>query len=427
MGRVLIWKQTAPGCEYDIFTPTDYNALYEHVQSNWGGICKNWGNRLWFQGIYSALDTGENTYDFITDQIDIDQINSDYDLIVLPMANIFYHGFLESMRYLTSVFEKIKIPIYVVVCGVQADSYDMLDDVIASIGEDSARFIRAIYQTGGEFALRGYFTKEFFERLGFHSAVVTGCPSLYQMGPDFSVDTNKVDTRMLKPVFNGHIPPLATLMQCWPDSIFIDQDEFFKPLFQPNYAKVRTLEFRLDFLDQYGIVAAEMLAEGRIRMIADMNDWWNYLRNEGFNYAFGSRIHGTIMALLSGIPATIVVGDSRTREMAEYFDIPMIMSPRTYCFGKKDLLEAYEEMDYTAFNQKFRQRFDNYERFLVEHGIVSSVNSNNRFFAQKGNIPVEFVQQLNQKNLEALHTDLKKYSRYLFAINQMRRIKRRIF
>lgn len=427
MSRVLIWKQTAPGCEYDIFTPTDYDALYDHVQSSWGGVCKNWGNRVWFQGIYSALDTGENEYDFITDQIDIDRINSTYDLIVLPMANIFYQGFLEPMRYLTSVFEKIRIPVYVVVCGVQADSYDSLNEIIAAIGGDSARFIRAIYHTGGEFALRGYFTKEFFERLGFSSAVVTGCPSLYQMGPDFTVETRKMDARLLKPVFNGHIPPMAALMQSYPESVFLDQDEFFRPLLQPDYLKEHTLRFRLDFLNQFGMEAAQMLAQGRIRMIADTNDWWNYLRDAGFSYAFGSRIHGTIMALLSGVPATIVTYDSRTREMAEYFDVPMLQTDRSHCFRKEELLEAYARMDYTVFNRKFRQRFETYERFLTEHGIVSAVNTDNKFFVQGGSRAFEVAQQRNQADMEVFYAELRKHDRCLSAMNQIRRIMKRVF
>lgn len=427
MSRVLIWKQTAPGCEYDIFTPTDYDALYDHVQSSWGGVCKNWGNRVWFQGIYSALDTGENEYDFITDQIDIDRINSTYDLIVLPMANIFYQGFLEPMRYLTSVFEKIRIPVYVVVCGVQADSYDSLNEIIAAIGGDSARFIRAIYQTGGEFALRGYFTKEFFERLGFSSAVVTGCPSLYQMGPDFTVETRKMDARLLKPVFNGHIPPMAALMQSYPESVFLDQDEFFRPLLQPDYLKEPTLRFRLDFLNQFGMEAAQMLAQGRILMIADTNDWWNYLRDAGANYAFGSRIHGTIMALLSGVPATIVTYDSRTREMAEYFDIPRLQADRSHCFRKEELLEAYAGMDYAVFNRKFRQRFETYERFLTGHGIVSTVNTDNKFFVPGGSRAFEVAQQRNQADMEVFYAELRKHGRRLSAMNQIRRITKRVF
>ncbi len=381
MSRILIWKKTAPGDEYDIFNSTDYSELYEHVKTDWGGVCKNWGNRLWFQGIYSALDTGENEYEFITDSIDIEYINSSYDKIVLPMANIFYHGFLDSIKELATIFEKIKIPTYVVVCGVQADSYDALNEVISSIGKESARFIRAIYNTGGEFALRGYFTKEFFDRLGFHSAVVTGCPSLYQLGSDFSVNDTKKSK--LWPVFNGHLKPYEKLLNMFPKSTFIDQDEFFFPLFQNDYVDERDMKFLYEFVNNYGMNAASLLSEGRIVVAADMNDWSNYIKKNDFNFAFGSRIHGTIMALLSGIPATIVVNDSRTREMAEFFHIPYIKRNPSHVFNEKEFMDIYSEMDYSDFNHAFAKNFSIYENFLKDNGIVSHVNVNNRFFFEK--------------------------------------------
>lgn len=190
MSRVLIWKNVSEGNEYDIFGSINYNNLYEYIQKIGG--CPNQGNKLWFQGLFSTINTGENEYVFLEKTIEIEKINSCYDFVLLPMANIFNKDFLHWMKLLTLTMEKIKIPVYVVVCGVQADNYDMLDDIIKSIGEESTRFIRAVYNTGGEFALRGYFTKEFFDRLGFKSAVVTGGPSLFQLGSNFRVDDKKV-------------------------------------------------------------------------------------------------------------------------------------------------------------------------------------------------------------------------------------------
>ena len=425
MSRVLIWKRVFPGSEYDIFNPTDYDHLWEHVQSEWGGIRQNWGNKLWFQGIYSAIDTGENEYGFIGRTIDEEQINNEYDFIVLPMANIFYKDFLSMMQELTLHLEKIRIPVFVIVCGVQADSYDDLDDLILAIGEDSKRFIRAVYKTGGEFALRGFFTKEFFDRLGFHSAVVTGCPSIYQLGPDFTMEYTKVDESRLKPVFNGHGQSFAELMNAFPSSVFIDQDEYFEPLFNPEYLSQPSLKFKLNFINSYGIESAKFLAKGRICTFADMNDWWNFLQNQKFNYSFGSRIHGTIMAILSGVPATIIAHDSRTREMAEFFDIPMLTSSPRH-LTSRFLLDAYEKMDYSAFNANFAQRFATYEHFLTSHGIVSHANVNNHFFTRVADISFGSIYHSNKSDFESLSSNLSENQAYLLAANNLRKIIRRI-
>lgn len=382
MSQVLIWKKVFPGSDYDIFNRTDYHGLYEHIQTKWGGVCPNWGNRLWLQGIFSALDTGENDYHFLTGKETVDEINSIYDFIILPMANIFYRGYVEAMQGLTAIFERIKIPIYVIACGVQADSYDCLESVISEIGEASSNFIRSIYNTGGEFALRGFFTKEFFSRLGFHDAVVTGCPSLYQLGLNFRVSMDKQSATEPKPVFNGRVAPLVQVLKAYPESVFIDQCDYYQCLYQPDYLTHTGLRFMKNFVDRFDQYSATLLSQNRIVMIADMNEWSYYLKKNGFNYSFGSRIHGTIMAILSGIPSTILCCDSRTREMAEFFDIPNYVTNYGHKISVDELRKLYEQNDYARFNQTFSDKFQNFEKFLTGRGIVSHVNTENRFFTE---------------------------------------------
>lgn len=425
MSRVLIWNRLRPGSELDIFHATDYAKLYDHVMTDWKGICQNWGNRLWFQGIYSALDTGENTYDFLPDTIDYEKINSEYDLIILSMANVFNPEYAWGMHNYAEMFSHIRIPVYVIACGVQADSYDALDDVIHGVREDASQFIRSVYRTGGEFALRGYFTKEFFDRLGFHSAVVTGCPSLYQMGPDFRVNIASVQQDGLRPVFNGRVKKFAELMDAFPVSAFIDQDECLAPLFNRAYLSNPDFRFQLRFMHNYGICTARHLAENRIRMFADMNEWRRFLQSNNFNYAFGSRIHGTIMSLLSGLPATIVVGDSRTREMAEFFDIPNYSVPKNHTLTEQDVREQYQRMDYSEFNQNFAVHFRYYEKFLTDRNIVSHVNCNNHFFTGESRNP-EVSGGFNQAGFSDFADSLKRNERLLQMALYLHRIRERI-
>ena len=55
-------------------------------------------------------------------------------------------------------------------------------------------------------------------------------------------------------------------------------------------------------------------------MFLDPWTWMDYLA--GFDFAFGTRIHGTITALVSGTPGYLFAHDSRTLELARYFDDP---------------------------------------------------------------------------------------------------------
>lgn len=427
MSHVLIWRHMLQGSELDIFHSTDYSALYNRVTNKWYGQVQNWGNRLWFQGVYSAIETADNTFDFLPSVINYDEINATYDFVILSCANIFNIEYSKGLREYAQHFEKIKIPVFVIACGVQADSYDSLNDVIAAIGEDSKRFIRAIYNTGGEFALRGYFTKGFFDRLGFRSAVVTGCPSLFQLGPNFQVSNAKIEVSNLHPVFNGRISLVSELMTEYADSVFMDQDQFFYPLFQPNYLNNMSVINQMRFNEMFGKEAARYLAEGRIVQIADMNDWWNYLQDKDFNFSFGSRIHGTIMSLLSGVPATIVTQDSRTREMAEFFDIPRVSISRNESVSKQRLHDIYTQADYSTFNASFKKKFENYENFLVSHGIVSKVNTHNRFFIRDTDSCNYYVNQDREKEFAELYAKMKRNQLLLTGLHTLHKIKGKLF
>ena len=381
MSHVLIWKNIAPGSEYDIFRQVDCQEQYKHILKN---STFNVGNRLWFQGIMSAVDTEENTYSFLSSEMSPDYINHSFDFIILPMANIFNAKFTHYLTQFCSILSKIHIPIYVIACGAQADKPEDLDLLIQQIGDLSKRFISTIYDSGGEFALRGHFTKSFFDQLGFSSAVVTGCPSMYQFGPNFTVNNSKTDPANLRPVFNGEISMLSSLFKHYPNSAFMDQDNMFRCLYQEKNMHP-TLRDSLSFFCLYDICTSDLLAQDRIKLIPDMFNWRTYLIKEGFNYSFGSRIHGNIMAILSGIPATVIAIDTRTLEMAEFFKIPYIKYQKGHTYSSDELQDLYLKADFNEFNKSYSENYSRYASFLQSHGIVSKINTHNRFFLEEKN------------------------------------------
>lgn len=381
MRKILIWRKVIEGDGVDIFFSTDYKDLTNRLKTLYSGSCPNWGNKLWFQGLYTEVSSPENDIRFRTTET-ADEINSNYDLIIYPMANFFGEEYVSGMESLAKEFLHIKIPVYIIACGVQAKSYDMLDSLIEKIGTPASKFIEAIYRTGGEFALRGNFTKEFFSRLGFPSAVATGCPSLFQMGESFTVNNKKVAESALKPIVNGSLRNFEKIMKSVPQSIYMDQDCYCNCLYQPNYLDNFSLRSQILFAYNYSPYQAELLGAGRIKMIADMNDWYHYIKDEGFNYSLGNRIHGNIMTILTGSPATVIALDTRTLEMAEFFDIPHISFDPKKQYDKNDLLHLYHNADFTKFNQRYRDRYKKFQDFLVDHKIVSKVNAENKFFAK---------------------------------------------
>lgn len=375
MSKILIHLIVEPNSEYDIFGQTDYNQMAKTFREK-GINCPNLGNRLWLQGLISEISCPQNELTYFSEAMTKEYINENFDMIIAPMANIFHAAFENILLRLAGRFEGIRIPVYVIACGVQADSYSEMDDLCKTIKEPATAFMRSVYETGGEFALRGYFSKEFFDRMGFPSAAVTGCPSLYQLGRDLQVPQEKREEATFRPLLNGNLQRYQQLAKRYATAEFFDQERFFHILHDPAHSVDISQLVRT-----WGYETTKWLLEDRVHLIPSMNDWRNYLQESGFDFSFGSRIHGSIMPILAGIPALIDAGDSRTREMAEFFEIPML--GKQVSESAKSLYEMYLQTDYNTFNQNFAAKFDAYERFLVQHGIVTAINQENTFFCEQ--------------------------------------------
>lgn len=410
MRNILVHMLIDPHSEYDIFNKTNYVEMSDTFRRK-KTSCPNLGNRLWFQGLVSEISGDENKITYFREDMSKDYINETFDLIVAPMANVFHVAFSGLLQHLAERFRGIRIPVYVIACGVQADSYAGLGDLCSAISPSAREFMKSVYDTGGEFALRGYFTKEFFDRMGFSSAVVTGCPSLYQLGRNLRISEEKVSYEEFRPLINGDANDYLPLAKPFPDAEFFDQERFFHILHDPCY--VRSLR---DLVHQYGYETTRWLLSGKVKMIPNMNDWWNYLQNSGFHFSYGSRIHGSIMPILAGIPAAMDPQDARTQEMAEFFEIPIV--------GRKSrsLYDIYLEADYSAFNKNFAKKFNAYEHFLVSHGIVDQCNQHNAFF----HCDEVAVAAGNSHRLEKMNRDFQHHRLFIKGYDGMLRLKRRI-
>jgi hypothetical protein len=342
----------------------------------------NLGNKVFWHALMQYLTKEEIHYDLKPKDMTIDEINHNYDKILVIQANIFGRHVMNRLEGWAITYSKIKIPIYMIGIGAQALNYHDLHALCSDIKRPATRLIKTVYDTGGEFALRGYFTKELFDRLGFKSAVVTGCPSFYQMGRNLQISNNKVKRKDFKPLINGYTGFLrdtktTRFFQTYNNSLYMDQDQFFEILYDSEFEKHHSLNKKniKQLIRKYSFTGIDLLCSGRIKLFWDIPTWFKFLREGGFNFSFGQRIHGNIAAMLNGIPAVVHCFDSRTRELAEFFDIPMIHS----LSKKKDLYDLYLDADYTNFNKTFQAKFDNFENFLVKHGISSNIDDASAF------------------------------------------------
>ena len=396
------------------FRKTDYATIYDRVNREFSGRFPNVGNKVWLQGILSEISGPDCHYEYGYDELSEEYINETYDCVLLPLANCFYAGWISHLIKRAAHIRKLRIPVYVIACGVQAQSYDELDDLVESVREPAIEFIRAVYDTGGQFALRGYFTAEFFERLGFKDAVVTGCPSLYQMGRSLSISNEKVPKAEFVASINGTFR-LPTFDRDIKHANFVCQDVCAKYLYDPHYFETNpfTLRRMLKHVKRGEYALVRALANNQIHLLADTQQWMSYYVQNHISFSFGSRIHGTVMPILSGVPSLCYTCDARTKEMAEFYDIPSVDATGHKRVEKKSLYEWYCETDYSKFNVTYVKRFDAFEAFLRKCGLVSQINQNNTFM-QRDVTDVDMPQVVNQEHIRKLK---KKITRYAPVIN----------
>lgn len=356
--RILILRTTD-----HIFERTDYKS-FSPVQG------ENIGNKLWLMGLISTISGKNCTIEFADRKMDPGYINENFDMCIKPSANMFGEAFAKYMDNHVKNYSGITIPIHVIAVGAQAKSYDDLDNLAEKIKPSAVRFIESIDKTGGLFALRGYFTEALLKKYGYNKAVVTGCPSLFQLGL-LKINKNDKKKNELKTAFNGNLKlSYDYIIKNNNCGEFFDQSVFFDAICGD------ITSFNYDqLLRKYGLYGTRLLLNNKIQLLIDMPDWMNYLKSEKYNFSFGTRIHGSIMPILSGIPALVIPPDTRVKEMCDFFDIPTI----TYKEAKhSDLFDLYQQTDYSFFNSGFHKRLQFYIDFLKKIGL--EYNSDNPFF-----------------------------------------------
>lgn len=356
--------------------PVDYEEL-PALKRKWGG---NLGNKLFLTSmdVYCHMDGIE--YEYLTSDMTADYINSNFNLILWPLANCFAAS-KEIMGYLEDYIIKLnqyKIPVLALGAGAQAASYDDLDALVGAIKPTATAFINAVHKTGGVFGLRGYFTKELFEHLGFKEDYVTGCPSMYQMGRDLHIE--KMDFQDdFNIAINGDKTSMKNyrknnFLKKYPNLYFVDQGEYVLPLY--DYQTITgSIKGIRTMMEKYSRMGVEMLANEKIICIYDLPRLAQYLKDLKINVSFGQRIHGNILCTLLEIPAIVYIHDSRTKELADYFEIPTCTSKH----GRVDIREAYEKASWNDFNKNFGEKYDQFEKLLMKYGMPA-ISSNKYTF-----------------------------------------------
>jgi hypothetical protein len=295
-------------------------------------------------------------------------VNENFDVYVVPLANAFRRSFLTNLNQLTSLIERLRIPVVILGVGVQAGLSGVLpkDRVL---NDAVARFARAVLERSPSIGVRGEFTESYLASLGFGETEVIGCPSLFMNGPSLvvreksaSLDRDAKINLNISPYVQALGPLVRWHVENHPNLVYLPQD-------------LDTLRLLLDGVPLPGgsphdLVpthpAHPLFRDGRTQMYLDPQAWIQALA--AMDFSFGTRIHGNIASLLAGTPCTLIAHDSRTLELARYFEIPHIVAGET--LDTVRAADLYERADFSGLVARQPQRFERFQGFLHRHGLA---------------------------------------------------------
>ncbi|MGW2181472.1 polysaccharide pyruvyl transferase family protein [Streptomyces sp. NPDC001732] len=365
MKRILLRSGKSP---YDV-VPVE-RALHEDV------FATNSGNLIFSDAAHKILETprSEVVSNGIATRIaDAARINDEYDVFVVPLANAFRPSFERQLERLTRLISKLKIPVVVPGVGAQT-GVDYSADRLKPMQPTVYAFVSAVLEHSASIGVRGEFTERYLRDMGFRDVDVIGCPSMFlrgasltvreggePLGPGSRIAVNgshdAVRRHKLGQIIDrthGRYPHLRFIGQNLSDA----RQLHWRDLSHPN-AELTTIPTHPDH---------PMYGEDKVRVYIDPTTWMEDLR--GFDFSFGSRIHGNIAALLAGTPATVLCGDSRTLELCRYFEIPHRMLSKVP--ADLDPAELHAEADFGPLTRNHRERFDRFVNFLDKNGLENT-------------------------------------------------------
>ena len=339
------------------------------------GSIEKWGadTTYYAANMGASLITQALIRQLSAEYVDITQINIDdsnviseyrnkFDVCVLALATHIHPN--RDVSLYASFLETLQIKTIVLSAGISDYDQGVLGNY--QIHSSMKRILDLASETSEWIGVRGHYTASVLRRHGYKNVVPIGCPSLFwSLEGAIHIEKMQMNNplvafhRLLAIKHSDKIRDLPLLGQDWQD----------QPLFTKTLENETEL---LKYIDEiYGEngeairAAVYGMIKNNGKFFFDFSEWFDYIGRHDF--IIGGRLHGTIAGLIQNIPAVLVIRDLRTKEMAEFFDIPAI---ELSDLKDTSIRDVFERIDYSKFHLAYSLRRSNYIHFLNENGLV---------------------------------------------------------
>ena len=361
-----------------LFTPEEV-----YLGNLMGGNSGNW---LYQFSLFRALMTDESVKidtidtktslgtDFFSSKY-ANHLNKNYDCFVLPLANAFRNTFVDELKELTGFVRALKIPCIVPSIGIQALNGKDFTQTFQYRDEAKA-FVSAVLEKSSMIGLRGEETARFLTSLGFEREkhfTVVGCPSMYSNGrrlPEVKpLDFGKDSLLLLNSKVEHEKKKVAEMFKG-----FADEHENY--VYAPQRrAQIITSYYGTYFqpCDEDFVFKKRFYDPAKTVTFTSVPEWYGYMKKY-VDLSVGTRIHGSVAAIMGGVPTFIVNLDQRVGELASFHNIAHI--PFNEIEKGATIESLIKNVDFNCIHEGHAERFDHFVDFLEKNGLKTAYSEN---------------------------------------------------
>lgn len=293
----------------------------------------------------------------------------DYDNVII--TDLIWIRENSNYDYLEKLVDTYNIPFIPISVGLQSPNFNPN----FKLSDNLVRLLKKL-EKRATLGVRGYYTAEILTKYGITNFSVIGCPSMYYWNnPNLKISESQAP-KTFSSNFKTFYSPLTRiekhfLSYCADKNMqFVEQTKHKLTLEQTKDPKY--FEYVNGWLEKNKVI------------YYDYDSWCNGLKN--IDFSIGGRFHGNVIALQNNIKALFLTSDSRTEEMTDLFQLPVLHMSK---FDRKKPIEYYFKLaDYTKFNAKYPLLYKNFVEFVNKNGLVFDKNAT----------PIEFKPKKENKS-----------------------------
>lgn len=350
--------------------------LHEDFNTSYQRSGCNLGNTLIGNGVTSVLK-GYN-FLFRSQLTSPEDVNEKCGHIVIPASNFLWKNF--DLGFMADFIEPTNLPVTMIGLGAQTNDRSL----VTEIHPNTLRLVKIISERSPSIGVRGFYTAEVLAAHGILNVEVLGCPSLYaKCSPPQHIVDNKIlyldrlavnfsrkvqnhsFNREILQLIENSLFKLAIKHNC----TFIAQDELEELAIATGTASENEIsKVTSYFNDCNRTEVLDFFSKNTIYFLG-FQSWSNFLITR--SGCIGSRLHGNIAALISGIPCLIIAHDSRTLEMCSLIGAPHIniKNINPIRVSPEFIVDAFQTADYSLYFSNMNHLFRRYKIFLDQHGL----------------------------------------------------------